>query len=268
MENTTRISIEELAVKLNGKMWVKDELKRIYLDRGYNTKKMSTKTYVFEKEGKFIVSCEIDCPSQNYNWIDSQEEQVKESVYQQIEEIIELSKIELVEARLTSDETEVEVRISYNGNEEVEFLSETKFDERFNQYPQSVFENLPKTKTQIHNEFKADLKRKLTGKSEFEKKNIAFEAMKQTTDIELKKYCEDMFAYYAEISKEGIENANIDLPQIKEVSILGSGKKVKHPRFGVGEIIAETDEKATVLFQECGEKILLKSFANFTYLND
>lgn len=80
------ISFEQLAEKLNGKLWTKGDLKRIYLDRGYNTKKMSTKTYVYQREdGSFGVSCYIDCPSQTYAWIKSQQEEVIESVEKSIE---------------------------------------------------------------------------------------------------------------------------------------------------------------------------------------
>lgn len=50
------VTIETLAEKLEGKLWVKGDLKRIYLDSGYNTKKMSTKTYVYQKEnGTYVV---------------------------------------------------------------------------------------------------------------------------------------------------------------------------------------------------------------------
>ena len=82
------ITFEQLAEKLNGKIWTKGDLKRIYLDRGYNTKKMSTKTYVEEVDGEFVVKCFIDCPSQAWNWIKSQQEEVIESVEKNIEEII------------------------------------------------------------------------------------------------------------------------------------------------------------------------------------
>ena len=30
----------------------------------------TTKTFIFEKDGEFIVSCRIECPSQPYQWID------------------------------------------------------------------------------------------------------------------------------------------------------------------------------------------------------
>lgn len=147
MSATIKITIEDLAVKLNGKMWTKGDLKRIYLDRGYNTKKMSTKTYVEEKsEGNFNVKCFVECPSQDYNWCKSQANQVIEGVDEDINEILKLSRVELIEARLSDDNTEVEVRISYNGIIEENFLTENQFDQRFNKYPQSVFENLPETK--------------------------------------------------------------------------------------------------------------------------
>jgi len=86
MEN---ISIEILSEKLGGKLWIKEDKKRIYLDCGYNTKKMSTKTYVYQREdGTFGVSCYIDCPSQPYAWIQSQQSEVIESVERRIENVL------------------------------------------------------------------------------------------------------------------------------------------------------------------------------------
>lgn len=88
--NTRNVTIEQLAERFNQTVWVKGDLKRIYLnDEGYNTKKMSTKTFIFEKDGEFMISCRIECPSQPYQWIQSQEEEVKESVYSRIEDFIE-----------------------------------------------------------------------------------------------------------------------------------------------------------------------------------
>jgi hypothetical protein len=83
---TQNVTIEQLAEKFGTTVWTKGELKRIYLnDEGYNTKKMSTKTFIYEKDGEFKVSCKIECPSQPYQWISSQEDEVKESVYNRIE---------------------------------------------------------------------------------------------------------------------------------------------------------------------------------------
>jgi len=87
---TQNVTLEQLAEKLGYTVWSKDDLKRIYLnDEGYNTKKMSTKTFIFEKDGEFIVSCRIDCPSQAIQWIDSQEQEIKDSVYKRIERAID-----------------------------------------------------------------------------------------------------------------------------------------------------------------------------------
>ena len=80
------ITIEQLAERLQGKLWVKGDLKRIYLDEGYNTKKMTTKTYVYQREdGTYGVSCNIDCPSQAWQWIKSQQDEIIESVNTKIE---------------------------------------------------------------------------------------------------------------------------------------------------------------------------------------
>jgi len=86
--NTQTISIETLAEKINGKLWIKGDLQRIYIDAGYNTKKMSTKTFIYQKDGEFIVSCHIECSNQPYQWIKSQEQEVKESIYSKIEDCI------------------------------------------------------------------------------------------------------------------------------------------------------------------------------------
>lgn len=85
----TTISIENLAEQLGGNLWIKGDLKRIYLNEaGYNTKKMSTKVYVYEKNGEFRVSVNIDCPSQHSNWIEAQENELTERIERKIEEIL------------------------------------------------------------------------------------------------------------------------------------------------------------------------------------
>lgn len=82
--------IELLAEKLGGNLWVKGDLKRIYLDEGYNTKKMSTKTYVYQiADQTYKVKCNIDCPGQNDNWIISQQQEVENYVSERIAAIIE-----------------------------------------------------------------------------------------------------------------------------------------------------------------------------------
>jgi len=83
------ISIETLAEKINGKLWIKGDMKRIYLDEGYNTKKMSTKTYIFQRDDNtFGVNCYIECPSQPYQWIKSQQDEIIANVLNRIEETL------------------------------------------------------------------------------------------------------------------------------------------------------------------------------------
>lgn len=77
-------TLEQLNEKLNGKIWEKGDKKRIYLDRGHNTKKMKTSTYVEVCRESFVVKCFITCPSQDWNWIKSQQDQVIERVYDEI----------------------------------------------------------------------------------------------------------------------------------------------------------------------------------------
>lgn len=83
-------SIYELAEKFNAKVWEKGDMKRIYLNtEGFNTKKMSTKTFIWQDEdGEFRVSCRIDCPSQDWNWIKSQQKEVTEHVEKKIREAL------------------------------------------------------------------------------------------------------------------------------------------------------------------------------------
>lgn len=119
--NTKNVTLEQLAERLNQTVWVKGDLKRIYLnDEGYNTKKMSTKTFIFEKDGEFIVSCHIECQSQPYQWIQSHEEEVKEGVYSKIEYYIERildpsidakEEAEWEEARIEREKREAEKRV-------------------------------------------------------------------------------------------------------------------------------------------------------------
>ncbi len=107
--NTKSVTIEQLAERFNQTVWVKGDLKRIYLnDEGFNTKKMSTKTFIYEKDGEFIVSCHIECSSQPYQWIKSQEQEVKESVYSKIEDYID----RILDPSIDAKEAEEEARVS------------------------------------------------------------------------------------------------------------------------------------------------------------
>ena len=264
METTPKITIEELAVKLNGKMWVKGDLKRIYLDRGHNTKKMSTKTYVFEKDGQFIVSCYIDCPSQAYQWIESQQNEVKESVYSQIEEIVE-------ELSATN------VYVLFKEGSFIDYFN-NNFEAGDPLYSNDVYYSEAKAKIQIkENNLLCEIKS--FSKSEWvemcskfvpikkvdsiEKQNTVFRSFESEIDMPI----EVASLKLKELeTKENTQNINVSVVKFE----LGEGKKVKHNRFGLGEIIEELQDgdytKLRIVFETEGEKLLLARFANLTYL--
>lgn len=81
--------LKELEEKIGGTYWEKGNLRRLYLDRGHNTKKMTTKTFIWEDEnGALRISCKIECPSQPYEWVKSQQDQVKKGVMREIEDAL------------------------------------------------------------------------------------------------------------------------------------------------------------------------------------
>jgi hypothetical protein len=90
------LTLEQLAEAMGKTVWSKGDLKRIYLnDAGHNTKKMSTKAFIFQTEdGQFKVSVRVECDSQPWQWCKSQEEQVRESIERHIEEILNPSEDE------------------------------------------------------------------------------------------------------------------------------------------------------------------------------
>jgi len=80
-----KLTLQQIAEKLDANYWEAGNKKRVYLSKGYNTKKMTTKTYIYEKEdGTFGISVYIDCPSQDYNWIKSQKEKIEKEVEQEL----------------------------------------------------------------------------------------------------------------------------------------------------------------------------------------
>lgn len=109
------LTLEQLAQELGQSVWSKGNLKRIYLnDAGYNTKKMSTKAFIYEVEGEFKVSVSIECPSQPWQWIKSQQEEVRDSILNQINEILSDGEVEEV---IEVTETNKNVLIEVNPNQ-------------------------------------------------------------------------------------------------------------------------------------------------------
>lgn len=87
------MTIEELALKLDGDLWVGGESKRIYLERGHSTKKMSTSTYIYQvKSGSYQAKCRIKCPSQSQQWIENEQSRIEDQVMDEIYEILNINQ--------------------------------------------------------------------------------------------------------------------------------------------------------------------------------
>lgn len=210
----TTITIEQLAEKINGKLWTKGEMKRIYVDAGYNTKKMTTKTYVYQREdGTFGVSCYIDCPSQAFQWIKSQQQEVIEGVEKQIEKAITHMQLTLVDFKVTTENSEELLVYVKFADEEPVWYDEKQFFNKFEEYPENIFEGLP----------------------EIASAPMVYDPSENTASTPA--------------PVENIENPTY-----------GVGEKVKHARFGEGEVLAESKTIIEVRFATDTKK-LLKDYA-------
>jgi len=82
------ITLEDLQKTLGGRIWEKTDKKRLYLDEGYNTKKMKTTVYVYEgSKAMFHVSVYISCSSQPWSWIESQKDELESSIKKRIRDV-------------------------------------------------------------------------------------------------------------------------------------------------------------------------------------
>lgn len=241
---THSISLEQLAEKLHGNLWIKGDLKRIYLDKGWNTRKMSTKTFVWQDEhGNFKVSCKIDCPSQPWEWIKSQENEVKKDVYESIEDAI-------------SDT--VYIMTNENGNpvdwngKETE-LNGCEFTYRKSKANQLIAdENYHSYKEMPRYEFEAEVAR-LDEQEQPERERIAAEA-------ESKKI--------SELAAKEAEKA-IETKKLKESgAIQFEGARVKHGKFGTGTVISSNADTTEIHFDnpEFGLKKLMTKFVKLEVL--
>lgn len=235
------ISFEQLAEKLNGKIWTKGDLKRIYLDAGYNTKKMSTKTYVEESNGQYVVKCFIECPSQGWNWIKSQQDEVIKSVENQITEIL-ASEVYLI----TNEAGEI-----VNGDAVVTPINDLFGSDYF--FTQSDVEE------RIENIFRnKGLSFKTMDKDEFNAEVVRLD------DIHREKVLAVRAARPKVEEKKAIPvppAENTDNPEF------GVDSKVKHSNFGIGTVTSESNEKITIDFPGIGEKSLIKRFAKLVPVN-
>lgn len=226
-------TIEELAIALEGKLWTKGDLKRIYLDRGYNTKKMSTKTYVYQKEdGSFGVKCTIECHSQHWNWIEKEQDLIIKGVDSEIKEALADTYF-LIQKTEGSD-----LYVNDSGKEVT--LNNIFSTERFLTEKEAL--------KFIETELTPDCKVVSISKEEFRTKEDALDEIdraKRTVEIEAKKVESEQ--------KKSVAQENL----VRSFEI---GGQVEHPKFGIGTVLSEEKETVKIEFQE-GIKNLLKQFA-------
>lgn len=229
------ITLQELAIKLNGKFWSKEGKERVFLDKGYNTKKMSTKTYVEVRNDEFVVRCFIDCPSQNDNWIESQQEEIVYNVSKEIREVLA---------------TEYFYVINSKGNVVDEINNEKELSDLYVDGGLFLSEILAKINMK-REDFEGEIK------------SISREDFEKLESEEIQKVENNQKGFSTRLKAE------TPMPETKSFE-LGIGKKVSHARFGLGEIIEEIEndgmKKFRILFQTEGEKLLLERFANLTFL--
>ena len=228
-------TIEQLAERLGGNLWIKEDKKRIYLDRGYNTKKMSTKTYVYQREdGTFGVSCFIECPSQSYQWIKSQQEEVIENVMADIEEALAETYYIIVDNSGNY--------IDSNGN--VSALNSI--------YSGDIFFLEKLAESFISKELGKGYSVKSFDRIDFEKQ--VAELDEQDNILRAAIAAEEKKNVVPVIEKP---KPVIETNFVKDYVI---GFSYSHPTFGIGVLLSE-DLNTIVLKFEVGEKQLLKKFA-------
>lgn len=228
----TEFTIEQLATKIEGKLWTKGDMKRIYVDAGYNTKKMSTKTYIYQREdGSFGVSCNIDCPSQAWQWIKSQQDEVIEGVERQIANAISDTAFIMTnkEGKPTNYKGEQvalnDAQYYYTENEAIEEIDNCAGYHSYTTMPRDEFDR----------------------------------EVERLDEIEAAERAANPAPAPAPTAQpaQSLTIKNTDTPTY------GVGAKVKHGKFGEGEVIAESDSIVKVAFN--GEKMretkdLLKAY--------
>lgn len=221
------ITLEQIQEKIGGKLWEKAGKRRVYLDRGYNTKKMKTTTCVEMTETGYVVKCFIECPSQDWNWIKSQQNQVIEGVESDIENMIAQQNVVLVDYKINEAESTCEVLVKKTEDSEPIWMDSDAFDECFGTSPDYLFGG----------------------------------------ELELKMDEVREKARIARQSKKEAETQSEPANELPITHVLGDGQKVNHSRFGLGEVLTVEGDKTTVLFEKHGEKNLHAKFSNLEYLS-
>ncbi len=223
------ITLEQLASKINGKLWTKGDIQRVYVDYGYNTKKMTTKTYIYQnQDGTFGVSCYIDCPSQNFNWIKSQQEEVIASVLSDIDNLLSTTAYIMVD-------------------QDNKIVNQFGKEITLNKCDIILTEKKAKRELENCSYFKSFI---TMDRSEFEAKVDALDLLEPTINTTPKQ-------------ETKTNNGITEYESTVEV-----GKKLEHARFGIGISIAENEEKITIDFPNHGPKTFLKAFCKLIPVND
>ena len=240
-----QISIEELAVRFGTTVWSKGDKKRIYLDRGYNTKKMSTKTYVYQNEdGSYDVACYIECPSQPYEWIKSQQQEVIEGVKDDLNDMLSDTAYILT--------NEAEEFVDYKGVvvdlfQAEGFYTEAKANERIKSCAAySKFITMPR------DQYDAEVERiRIEGKPERDR-IAAIEEEKRTAERT------------QVLAKKEAESKKLQATG----EIIAVSTRVKHGRFGIGTVTASASDAIEVLFDdsEFGLKKMARQFVKLEIL--
>ena len=129
--------LQSLAPILKGKYWIKGDKQRVYLDRGHNTKKMSTTTYVYESgNSEFKVCCYVECPSQTETWINSQQNKIIESV----EEDLDILNLRMIDYKVSIENSITLLALIQYKKEDPIWYTEEFFTEKYNIDLNELFE--------------------------------------------------------------------------------------------------------------------------------
>lgn len=238
------ITLKELAAQIGGKYWEKGDLKRIYLDRGHNTKKMSTKTYVYQGEnGQFKVNCFVDCPSQPYQWCTSQAEEVKDNVWSDIQEAI-AEKVYIV--KIINENT-------VDKNNEVTALNDLECGSGYvftQEAAENLFTDLPASHSIVE-----------VAKSEFDAERKRLDEIQEAT------WAKERAARQPEKSKDPVKVTIPTSTTPVEDIAYGVGANVIHQKLGSG-IVIEEDAKYVRIDFGGTVKNLIKKFTKVTVVEN
>lgn len=236
-----KLTLEELAEKINGRFWEKGDKKRVYLNAGHNTKKMKTTVYVeLSPSGMFDVKCYIDCPSQDLNWVISQQEEVIESIERKIDEACADTYYYVEENGVIIDDCSRETELKDLYVDGGLYIREG----------QAVYF--------IREEDLEGCEIKSISREDFDKLEETI-IPKEKVNKEEKLISSNPFPLPVKVKKTTKLRTKLTSFEI--------GKTYSHSKFGDGVLISQEEDKAVFNFSNFGERALLKKFANLTLVD-